>query len=1243
MKDIKIIYLTNDSRRYAGMKNACLALQDEGRISDFCMAVKLEGSSEWDRFWEKKFSGASLVVARFFRNISKSAFWESCRDFLAAHNIPYLLDAVEGKDAQDAKGAGVKPDVASRLKGYTFYGGAENFKNFWLYASSLADAEIPAPDEPKQRCWAGIYHSDLAEGYTTDLAAYREKYCKPERPTLGLLFYRDEWIWDDLAYPSAFIREADKQGANVVAVFTNQLPDEKLGMPSIRKVFEDFFTADGKPVIDTLVSTMKFSQVGNGSLTVDELKKLDVPILVAYTLLTTGEDWKKNPEGLNAIETSIGAALPELDGAIHGVPIAERRVLPDGALEYLPMDERVTAMVKKAAAWAKLRRMKNADKKIALIFHNYPPKNYNIGSASGLDTMESARRLLSRMKEDGYSLDFLPESADALIKLMTSHATNDLSLLTDAQAEECEKLSAKEYTAFFATLPETARQMMTDQWGEPPGSVMLSDEGNILVPGTMNGNIFMTVQPARQYGMDPTRAYHDTAIAPTHQYLAFYYWLREVFKADAVIHLGTHGNLEWLPGKAVGLDDASYSDIALGSLPNIYPYLMTISGEGIIAKRRSSACLVGYLPAPVAEAGAFDELAELEKMLDEYGKFANKDGEQAAALEEKIRALAKEAKLDESTEEDEEKPFSEYAAELHAQIEDIADSEVHVGLHVLGEPPTGELLVGEVMHMLRLGNGKMPALYDLWAEKYGLVFDDLLKTPSAACEAFGATNGEAANRVRKESRAFIEAIAEKGFTAEAAEAALKIPEAADGAEEWKEKLSSLAKFVVGEIYPRLMKTADELEHTISALSGGYVPPGPSGSPSAGGVDLLPSGRNFYGVDPRGLPSQAGWITGVKLGDRMIEKYIGDEGHYPENIGMVLWSGPNMRSSGQDIAEFLYLLGTRPIWQKGSLRVTGVEVIPLSELKRPRIDVTARISGLFRDTLPQLAELMDEAVMKVAALDESDDDNFIRKHIREDSALLQKDGASADDAWRSAAFRVFGDAPGTYGSGINLVLDAKNWETEKDLADVYVRWGGHVFGGGARGVFQPELFKKRLADTELTVKNEESHDMNILSSDDYNGFHGGMIAAIKSFGSKTPTSYVGDSANRGAPKVRTVAEEMKRVVRSESLNPKYIEGLMQHGYKGAMDMANRLNISFQWDATSSVMEDWMYDDYAQKYAFDPKVQQWMKKVNPWALQNIAETLLEAEQRQMWNADDETKEKLQELYLSIEGELEDDEDE
>ena len=1239
--DIKIIYLTNDTRRYAGMKNACLQLQDEMKISDLCMAVKLERSSEWNYVWERKLRGSSLVVARFFNNIFKSKFWEECSRFLDANHIPYVIDAVESASAGD--GAGVEKSVAARLRGYTFYGGAENFRNFWLYASSLTDPSVPVSEEPKPQCWAGIYHPDMPDGYMTDLTAYREQFCKPDRPVIGLLFYRDEWIWDDLAYPAAFIREAEQKGCNALAVFTNQMPDESLGMPSIRKVFADFFTLNGETVIDVLVSAMKFSHVGNGSLTADELEQLGVPVLTAYTLLTTEEDWRKNPEGLNAVETSIAVALPEFDGAIHGVPIAGRNVLPDGAIEYQPMPERMAAMVDKAIKWARLHRLKNEDKKIALIFHNYPPKNYNIGSASGMDSMESATRLLARMQADGYKIDFLPESAEEFIRIMTSHATNDLSLLTDKQAEECQKLSADEYAAFFATLPEEARQKMMEQWGEAPGDIMLSDEGNILVPGTMNGNIFMTVQPARQYGMDPARAYHDPTIAPTHQYLAFYYWLREVFKADAVIHLGTHGNLEWLPGKATGLDRSSYSDIALGSLPNIYPYLMTISGEGVIAKRRSSACLIGYLPAPVAEAGAFDELAELEKMADEYSHFQKQDSEQAAELEKKIIELAHETKIDESVAYDETKPFTDYLAELHEYIEELQDSEIHVGLHVLGQPPEGDILIGEVMHLLRLSNGPVPSLYNLWAEKFSLNFEELEKNPSAIVEAFDLTGGELLRRIRNESRAFVTAIAEKGFTEQSVNAAMQLPETAEGPEEWKQKIKSLGQYIIEEIYPRLARTTDELDHTLAALSGKYVAPGPSGSPSAGGVDLLPSGRNFYGVDPRALPSQAGWMAGKKLGDRMIEKYITDEGKYPENIGMVLWSGPNMRSSGQDIAEFLYLLGVKPVWQKGSLRVTDLEVIPLDELNRPRIDVTARISGLFRDTLPHLAELMDKAVLMVAKLDESDDDNFVRKHIREDSEALQADGASADDAWRNAAFRVFGDAPGTYGSGINVVLDAKNWESEKDLADVYVRWGGHVFGGGQRGVYQPELFKKRLAQMELTVKNEENHDMNILSSDDYNGFHGGMIAAVKSFGQKTPVSYVGDSANRGAPKIRTVAEEMKRVVRTESLNPKYIEGLMQHGYKGAMDMANRLNISFQWDATSSVMEDWMYNDYAEKYAFDPKVQQWMKKVNPWALQNIAETLLEAEQRQMWNADDETKEKLQELYLSVEGEIEEDDEE
>lgn len=1239
--EVKIIYMTNDKRRYAAMGETCRELQEKGELSDLCNVVQIERASEWNYVWERKLQGSALVVGRFINNVTKSAFWQDCRAFLAAHHIPYILDAVESV-AGEEQGTEIAPAVVDRLRRYSFYGGAENFRNFWRYVAAQFDTALPEPEEPSVRAWAGIYHPALSEGYTTDLASYREKFCRPDRPTLGLLFYRDEWIWDDLKYPAAFVAEAERQGYNVIPVFSNQMPDVSLGMPPMRQVFSDFFQAAGKTVIDALVTTMKFSQVGNGNLKVEDYEALGVPVLAAYTLLTTEAEWRANPEGLNAIETSIGVVLPELDGALHGVPIAGRVTRADGAVEYVPLPERMKAMVARAGKWARLRWLSNADKKVAVIFHNYPPKNYNIGSASGLDTMESVRRLLGRMKEAGYRIDFLPETAADLVNLMTSHATNDLSLMTDQQAEECQKLAAKEYVAWFDTLPERARQGMEAQWGKAPGRVMLSDEGNILVPGTMNGNVFLTVQPARQYGMDPQRAYHDPKIAPTHQYLAFYYWLREVFKADAVLHVGTHGNVEWLPGKATGLDEASYPDIAIGALPNIYPYLMTITGEGIIAKRRSGACLIGYLPAPVADAGAFDELAALGKMMDEYANFKGADAAQTEALEKKIRELAVQAKLDESVPYEEGTPFADYLADLHGYIEELQDSEIHVGLHVLGEAPAGDLLIDEILHLLRLPNSAAGALPDLWAEKYGTTLQEIDAHGLTACGESGLTGGEIKRRIRQESRAFVAAIAAEGFSEGAVDAAMALPAVREGSEAWQEKARRMARYVTEEIFPRLARTEDEMTHTMDALAGRYVPSGPSGSPSAGGVDLLPSGRNFYGSEPRTLPSQAGWITGCKLADRMIERYITEQGKYPENIGMVLWSGPNMRSSGQDIAEFLYLLGIRPVWQKGSLRVVDLEVIPLAELKRPRIDVTARISGLFRDTLPQIAELMDKAVMMVAALKESEADNFVRRHIQADSEALKAEGASADDAWRSAAYRVFGDAPGTYGSGINVVLDAKNWQDEKDLAEVYVRWGGHAFGGGARGEYQPELFKKRLAVMDLTVKNEENHDTNILSSDDYNGFHGGMINAVRSLSGQAPQSYVGDSSNRGNPAMRTVAEEMRRVVRAEALNPKYIEGLMKHGYKGAMDMANRLSISFQWDATSQVMEDWMYDSYAEKYAFDPKVQQWMKKVNPWALQNIAETLLEAEQRQMWNASDETKEKLQALYLSVEGELEEDDE-
>lgn len=441
----------------------------------------------------------------------------------------------------------------------------------------------------------------------------------------------------------------------------------------------------------------------------------------------------------------------------------------------------------------------------------------------------------------------------------------------------------------------------------------------------------------------------------------------------------------------------------------------------------------------------------------------------------------------------------------------------------------------------------------------------------------------------------------------------------------------------------MLLTVWEEENLLRALNGEYVLPGQSGAPTSGGADLLPTGRNFYGVDPRTLPTPAAWEVGRNLADQLIASYIAAEKCYPENVGIVLWSGANMRSHGQCIAEFLYLLGVRPVWQSGSLRVLGTEVIHLAELKRPRIDVTARISGLFRDAMPSVINLLDKAVLMVGALEEPPEQNYVRKHLLADSEELITTGLAKEEAWRQAAFRIFGDELGVYGAGVANLLEAKNWETIDDIADVFVRWGGHAYGGKTKGKFLPELFRKRMGSLDVTVKNEDNHETNMLSSDDYNAYHGGMIAAVRSIRGKAPHSYCGDSTDRTQVKVVSLQEQTKRLFRSEAVNPKFIQGMMEHGYKGASDLANYVAHSFQWDATSAVMEDWMYEKFAEKYAFDPKVQDWMKEVNPWALSRIAQVLLEAEQRGLWQAKEETKKELQRIYLAIEGELEERSDE
>lgn len=1218
----KIIYMTNIDRRYFMMRRALDELIADGEMPASSQVVKTEDGSVWSASWEEKLRGSALVMIRFMGNTIRTKFWTACMHFLSREGIPYYMDAAGSAEEECIERVAAK-DIEA-MKAYSFYGGLTNYKNLWLYVRSLFDQGMPDAEPPSPICWAGIYHPGMEKNFMTDLTSYEKTFLREGRPTLGLLFYRDEWIWDDLHYQKAFIEEAERQGMNVIAVFTNGLPDPKLGMPTIHEVFEKYFMKEGKPLVDAIVNVMKFSFTTSGSISIKALEEMGVPVLEAYSLIAPKEEWEASPEGMNAMEISISVTMPEFDGIIHGMPIAAKHVKEDGEVEYLPIPERMRAMVSRAGAWARLHRKPNAEKKIAIIFHNYPPKNSNIGSAYGLDSIESVRRLLGFMKEAGYQVDFIPEDTEVFMNRLTAQATNDRSMLTEEQEAACQKVPKKLYRDLFATFPEETRRQMEKDWGKAPGRVMTTESGDILVPGLMDGHIFLTVQAPRGYGFDASKIYHDPFIAPTHQYLAYYQWIRDVWGADAVVHVGTHGNLEWLPGKSAGMDRGSYPDLALGSLPNIYPYHMTITGEGIQAKRRGGACLVDHLPAPMEEAGTYEELAELEQAMDEYAHFEKSEPETAKRLVPRIRELAEKASLDGEV------PYTEadlagYLSRLHCYIEDLKNSECHVGLHILGEMPKGETLIHEILALLRLPNGDIPSICELLAEEEGTSVDTLLGQAQTLYPN-GLTGGEWMARLQRKAEGLVRKLAELHFDKEKAKAL------------GTEREQPLLRFVCEEVYPRLAETKKEMEHTLRGLSARYIVPGISGSPHAGGVSLLPAGVNFYGIDPRRLPTRTAWEVGKELGDQVISQYIESEDRYPESVGMVFWSGANMRSHGQCIAEFLYLMGIRPIWEPGSLYVKRMEPIPLSELKRPRIDVTARISGLFRDTMPSVVSLMDRAVLLAASLAENDEDNYVRKHISKDCQVMEEKGSPKEEAWREAAYRIFGDAPGTYGAGVAALLEEKNWDSLDDLANVFIRWGGHAYGSKSNGSYKPELFRERLAHMEVTIKNEDNHETNMMSSDDYNAYHGGLIAAVRSCSGKKPHAYEGDSSDRSRIKVRTVEAAAKRIFRTETVNPKFIEGLMQHGYKGAADLSNRVAVSFQWDATSDVMEDWMYEKLSAAYALDPKVQDWMKRVNPWALSRITETLLEAARRGLWQAKEETVDALEKLYLEVEGEIE-----
>ncbi len=1231
----KILFITNMSRHFHAVRK-----WQEKNIRELGAEVELysvDMGTAWDAHWPQRLLTADAIYLTYMGSGLDTPFLRTFARFSQEHHLRYLM-LIDDIVTPEMVGGFTAEEVLTAKK-YIAYSGPENYAQLFHWtAGHLLDLPVSYQD-PKLLPWQGIWNPQDGKIYE-DFDAYREAesaWYAPERKNVGILFYREEWLAGDLLYQRALAQQLWQYGLNPLPFFAPYGGSDQLDIPNLKQGMERLFGQAGKDfALHLLIHTGKFSLVGLQAVTIEDLLGFRIPILQAYNMSSKPEDWQGDIQGLNAMDVNLAVSLPEMDGVLHGGVLAGYEVNEYEEGYYRPIEERVDALARKAKKWVELQEKNNADKKIAIIFHNYPADNANIGSAAGLDSIESVRRILQRLQEEGYGVDTIPEDGQSFIRDITRHATNDRRYVDESFFRTATgRMPQEEYIQWWQTKGPKVRERMQEDWGEPPGEVFVYDD-HVIVPGYLNGNIFITLQPPRGFGEDAAKIYHSPDASPTHHYEAFYHWLGTDFQADAVLHIGTHGTLEWLPGKGAGLSADCYPEMALDDLPNIYPYWTTIVGEGIQAKRRSAACLIGHLTPPQDRSGLYEEMEEMQNLLDEYFHFKTEKPDSLAALQETVLAKAEEAHLLEEISGAREMSFDDLAAALHVYLTDIENMQMRSALHILGDSPKEERKVKYLSVLTRIQNGDWGSLPETIAEAKGLDWD-LLQSESHRLAEDGRLYSEHLAMIWRESEELLAYLAEHHYIYN--DDWQKKDFVAAYAKEYLPRLSCLLNWISTDLAGRLDQTQAEMENLVQALEGKYIEPGPGGAPTSGRVDILPTGRNFYGIDSRKLPTPAAWAIGVQLAEDVIAQFIDDERRYPEMVGIVLWAGANTRSHGQCVAQFMALLGVRPVWQKGSGRVIDLEVIPLAELGRPRIDVTGRISGLFRDMMPTPSIWLDKAMKLVAALDEPPELNYVRKHIDDDVEwLMREEGIDRERAFEQARWRIFGDAPGAYGAGVCDLLENGNWETIDDLADVYVRWGGHAYTSTEKGTFAPSLFRRRLQQMEVTVQNQDNSEFSMLSSDDYNSYHGGMIAAVRSTSGKAPKSYSGDSTDRSRVKVRTLREQMHRLFRGEAANPKFIQGMKEHGYKGASDLAKYVAHAYQWDVTSSVLEQWMYDAFADKYALDAAMKEWMQEVNPWALQSIAKTLLEAHQRGYWQGDEERLAQLQDIYLAMEGELE-----
>ncbi len=1224
-----------------------------------------------------------------------------------------VISGVGGSAELLPRTGNVSAEFASNLTSYFMAGGVANVAQALRYAAAEHLGFAAGFESPRAMPAHGLYHPDLLMTSAGEWAAHRA----PDRPLAAVLFYRAYALSGNLAFVDALLRALENAGLAAIGVFTSSLRDrDAAGIPRALRLLPAYPDI----IVNTVsfpVFTLNSPQHTPADTDASPFEKIGAPLLQAICCGTSRPEWLESARGLSPIEAAMNVALPECDGRVISVPISFKE-----QHRYLPDPERVGRVAGLARRLAALRNKSNAEKRIAIVLSNAGGKAQRVGGAVGLDTPASLLQWLTDMRAAGYEVGSLPDSPEALMKLLLAQGCYDEKHPIDPV--RAWRLPRARYAQWFDCQSPGFQQRLCEMWGRPaPAGPTVAppfwrsqkqstwraalselqepytDEDHYLFSGLRFGQVFVAIQPPRGFGVDPEVVYHATDLPPCHHYAAFYRWLADEWRADALIHFGTHGTLEWLPGKSLALSADCAPDALLGDMPLCYPFVVNNPGEGAQAKRRTHAIIVDHLVPPLTQADSYGPLATLARLVEEYYRAEVLDTQKLPVLRRQIWDLARTARLEDDLKQirlerhgDHEHPwdeslgdqgvpralerlsgrgFAHLLEDLDAYLCDLGRAQIRGGLHVFGAAPTGQALLDLLFAILRSPNGNVPSLIDAVTRAAGIdaaaLRDSLGAWPQLLSHALApwvrgvVTVGQVRSAIDELARALLRELADadflpasvekllhRRFTRSGESSAASSPAAVRGSAERGlaaaeeavlADLSRTLHFVCATLAPNLARTTEETRQLLAALNGAYVPAGPAGSPSRGMAHVLPTGRNFYSVDPRGLPTPAAWSTGAALAREALARHFSEKGRWPESIALSVWGTPTMRTGGDDIAQALALLGVRPIWEAETRRPRDLEIIPLTELGRPRIDVTLRVSGFFRDAFPALMHLFDDAVQRVANLDEPQEQNFVRKHCLAETAALESQGCETELARRRASYRVFSSKPGAYGTGLLQLMDSSAWRDAGDLAEAVLLWGGWAYSPqSSDGVDAVESFRRKLAGIELVVHNQDNLEQDLFDSSDYFEFHGGLVAAVTSISGVKPVAYFGDTSNPVHPQVRTLQGEALRVYRSRVVNPKWLNAMQRHGYRGGLEMAATVDSLFGFSATAGIVTDWMFEGIAQAYA-DGDARRFLQRDNPWALNVIVERLLEAEQRGLWAPKPETLERLHGVLLDSEASIED----